>query len=139
MKARRVKRLDPAAPLRPNAVRIVRTRLEELLSFAEKALVPGGAEAQHDMRIAAKRLRYALELVGPCIGDAAEPARRAAKEIQSALGDLHDCDVILPEVESIPSLAVAVRRRRERNFQTFAELWGDDATGDAWAALERAL
>jgi len=139
VKARKIAGIDPAAPLGPNARRIVATRLEELHSLAEEALAPDAAGAQHDMRIAAKRLRYALEIVGPCIGAPAEPARRAAKEIQSVLGDLHDCDVIMPRVEAIPSLAAAVRERRERHFQAFVDLWRADAIRDAWAALERVL
>lgn len=139
MKARKIAGIDPAAPLGPNARRIVATRLEELHSLAEEALAPDAAGTQHDMRIAAKRLRYALEIVGPCIGAPAEPARRAAKEIQSVLGDLHDCDVIMPRVEAIPSLAAAVRERRERLFRAFAELWRDEAIRDAWTALEGAL
>jgi CHAD domain-containing protein len=139
VKARKIAGLDPAAPLRPNARRIVATRLEELHFLAEEALVPDAAEAQHDLRIAAKRLRYALEIIGSCIGASAEPARHAAKEIQSVLGDLHDCDVILPQVEAIPSLADAIRKRREHLFHIFAELWRDDASKDVWAALEKAL
>jgi CHAD domain-containing protein len=139
VKARKIAGLDPAAPLSPNARRIVATRLEELHFLAEEALVPDAAEAQHDMRIAAKRLRYALEIVGPCIGEPAEPARLAAKELQSALGDLHDCDVIMPQIEAIPSLADAIRERREHLFGAFAELWRDETIRDAWAALKKAL
>jgi CHAD domain-containing protein len=139
VKARKIAGIDPAAPLGPNARRIVTTRLEELHFLAEQALAPEARTAQHDMRIAAKRLRYALEIVAPCIGAPAEPARRAAKEIQSVLGDLHDCDVITPRVEAIPSLVAAVRERRERLFRAFAELWRDEAIRDAWAALEGAL
>jgi hypothetical protein len=51
------------------------------------------------MRIAAKRLRYVLEMTGFCIGAPAETARRRARELQDVLGDLHDCDVMLPRVE----------------------------------------
>jgi CHAD domain-containing protein len=139
MKARKVEGLDPAAPLVENASRIVRTRLDELRSFAEQALEPQATTAQHDMRIAAKRLRYVLEIVGSCVGDGAEPARRAAKELQSVLGDLHDCDLMLPKVEQIESLAAEVGDRRERRFRTFVELWQAEASKGTWAALERAL
>ncbi len=64
------------APLRPNAARIVRRRLDELRGFADEALAPDAGAAQHDMRIAAKRLRYVLEIVGPCIGEEATRAHR---------------------------------------------------------------
>ncbi len=139
MKARAVEGLDPSAPLRPNASRIVQTRLDELRGLAPDALAPNAATAQHDMRIAAKRLRYALEVVGPCIGEEAKAARDAAKRLQSVLGDLHDCDLMLPKVEAIESLAAILRDRRERLFHDFVELWQAEASKGTWAALERAL
>ena len=78
MKARRVKGLKPDKPLRPNAARIVATRLDELRELADEALEPGAERAQHDMRIAAKRLRYVLEIVEACFapGGRARPPRR---------------------------------------------------------------
>ena len=104
MKARRVEGLDPAAPLRADAARIVRTRLDELRSFAPVALEPSAATAQHDMRIAAKRLRYVLEIVGPCFGPEADAARDAAKRLQGVLGEIHDCDAMLPRAAGVESL-----------------------------------
>lgn len=139
MKPRSVEGLNPKAPLRGNAARIVQTRLDELLSFAGTALDPGAATAQHDMRIAAKRLRYVLEIVGPCFGLEAKAARRAARELQSVLGEIHDCDVMLPRVEGIDSLAVRLRGRRELLFRRFHDLWRVEASKGTWTALERAL
>jgi CHAD domain-containing protein len=139
VRARKVEGLDPGAPLRPNAARIVRTRLDELHGFAEAALARDAGTAQHDMRIAAKRLRYVLEIVGPCIGDEARAAHRAAKQLQAVLGDLHDCDLMLPKVEGIESLAATLRARRERLFHSFVELWQAEASKGTWAALDRAL
>ena len=139
MKAREVTGLDPAAPLRPNAARIVSTRLEELRSFAEEALDPSGAEAQHDMRIAAKRLRYVLEIVGGCLGAEATAARKAARELQGVLGEIHDCDVMLPRAAGIDSLEALLRARRERLFRRFHDLLQAQASVGTWAALEGAL
>jgi CHAD domain-containing protein len=139
VKAREVEGLDPGAPLRPNASRIVRTRLEELRDLADRALAPGAAAAQHDMRIAAKRLRYVLEVVGPCIGEEAKAARDAARRLQSVLGDLRDCDLMLPRAKGIESLALALRDRRERLFHDFVTLWQAEASKGTWAALEAAL
>jgi CHAD domain-containing protein len=99
MKARKVKKLDPGAPLRENAARTIRTRLDELRSFADDALEPTASVAQHDMRIAAKRLRYVLEVTEACFATEAKAARKAAKELQTVLGDIHDCDVMLPRLE----------------------------------------
>lgn len=139
MKARAVEGLDPGGPLRANATRIVSTRLDELRGFADRALAPDAATAQHDMRIAAKRLRYVLEIVGPCIDEGAKAARDAAKQLQSVLGDLHDCDLMLPKVEGIESLGAVLRDRRERLFHDFVELWQAEASKGTWAALEAAL
>jgi CHAD domain len=99
MKARRVKKLDPATSLAENAARIVLVRLDELRSLAPKALAPTATRAQHDMRIAAKRLRYILEITELCFGRPAPTARRQARALQDVLGELHDCEVMLPRVE----------------------------------------
>jgi CHAD domain-containing protein len=139
VKARRVRGLDPEAPLRPNAARILQTRLDELRSLAAAALEPSASTAQHDLRIAAKRLRYALEITETCFGEGAAAARRAARDLQGALGDLHDCDVMLPRVAAIESLEALLRTRRELLFQRFGELWRDAAESGTWAALERSL
>lgn len=98
MKARKVKKLDPRAPLFESAAKIVRVRIGELRSFAPAALDPDCEEVQHDMRIAAKRLRYVLEATGFCFGRAGSTARRRAKEVQDLLGDVHDADVMLPRM-----------------------------------------
>ena len=98
MKARPVKKLDPARPLGENAARIIKVRLGELLDFTPKALERDAVKAQHDMRITAKRLRYVLEVTGFCFGRPADTARRRARDLQDILGEIHDCDVMLPRV-----------------------------------------
>jgi hypothetical protein len=94
-----VKKTDPRAPLADNAARIVQARLDEMRSFARRALRPDDTQGQHDMRIAAKRLRYVLELTEFCFGAPAVTARRRARDLQDLLGELHDCDLMLPRVE----------------------------------------
>jgi CHAD domain-containing protein len=100
VKARKVKALDPDGPLAENAVRIVDTRLAELRSFVPAVLDPGAVRELHDMRIAAKRLRYVLELTAPAFGLAAEAGAKAAKKLQDVLGEIHDCDEFGPRVEA---------------------------------------
>jgi CHAD domain-containing protein len=139
VKARAIEGLDPAGPLRPNVARIVSVRLDDLRAFVDDALAPDASKAQHDMRIAAKRLRYVLEIFAPCLGEEAETARRAAKQLQSVLGDLHDCDLMLAKVERIGSLATILRRRRRRLFQEFVKLWQSEASKGTWAALGASL
>jgi len=116
MKARAVKKLDPAGPLAENAARIIKVRLDELRSFSPKALEPGREKAQHDMRIAAKRLRYVLEVTGFSFGRPADTARRRARDLQDILGEIHDCDVMLTRLrehlEELQSADAEVVRRR---------------------------
>jgi CHAD domain-containing protein len=139
VKARKVRGHDPGEPLRPNAARIVATRLDELRALAAEALEPGAETAQHDMRIAAKRLRYVLEITGACFGPGADAARRLAKELQGVLGEIHDCDVMLPRVAGIGSLESLLRTRRELLYARFVELWGAEETQDGFTRLSRAL
>jgi CHAD domain-containing protein len=89
------------------------------------------------MRIAAKRLRYVLEITESCFGEEAAAARRAAKELQAILGDMHDCDVMLPLVEGIASLTTLLHARRGQLFRDFHDLWQAEASRGTWAALER--
>jgi CHAD domain-containing protein len=99
MKARKVKGLDADGPLRDNVRRIVDVRAKELKSFSPAVLDPSNVEALHDMRIAAKRLRYVLELTAPVFGEGAERGAKHAKKLQDLLGEIHDCDVSVPRVE----------------------------------------
>jgi CHAD domain-containing protein len=111
MKARKVKGLDPQMALVDAAERIVRVRLAEFCELAAGAREP---QQLHDTRIAAKRLRYVLEIMAPLFD--ADAARRRCKEVQELLGDLHDCDVMLPRVEALglESLAAELAERRRQ-------------------------
>jgi len=99
VKARRVDDLEPDGTLADNAERIVLVRLDELCGFMPRAADPEQVVALHDMRIAAKRLRYILEVTGSCFGPYAGTATKLVKDLQDLLGEIHDCDVMLPRVQ----------------------------------------
>jgi CHAD domain-containing protein len=149
VKARRVKQLDPAGRLDANAARLIGVRLDELQGFAPEALREEQTMAQHDMRIAAKRLRYVLEVTGFCFGAPAEVARRRARELQDILGELHDCDVMLPRVErhlpllkedeSLDALTDHLRARRSEELERFRRFWARQEETGTWLRLRRAL
>ncbi len=128
MKARKVGGLDPQGTLRENAKRILAVRLDELNELAADALEPGAEGSQHNMRIAAKRLRYVLEIAAGCLGPDAAAMRDAAKRLQGVLGEIHDCDVMLPRVAGIDSLEALLRTRRELLFGRFRETWAEVGT-----------
>jgi CHAD domain-containing protein len=107
MKARKVEDLDPDGTVADNAERIIRVRLDELCSFMPRAADPAEVVALHDMRIAAKRLRYILEVTGPCFGAYGKTATKLTKELQDLLGEIHDCDVQIPETAAFAERLVA--------------------------------
>lgn len=72
---------------------VITARFRELQDLSASLYRPHKVKPLHEMRIAAKRLRYAIELFAPCWN---EPLASSAKEIakmQTSLGELHDCDV----------------------------------------------
>jgi CHAD domain-containing protein len=143
MKARKVKGLEPDGALADNAERIVRVRLDELASFIPAALSPDEVTALHDMRIAAKRLRYILEVTAEtCFGPYAETALKRTKDLQDLLGEIHDCDVQLPRVlarmeELRAEDARVVRARAKRDAEDLdPRLATRTAHTRAWRGLE---
>jgi CHAD domain-containing protein len=99
VKARRVKRLSAEMPLDAALQRIAETRLGEVHSFESASRHPDAVEELHDMRIAAKRLRYVLEMSEPLLGAKAKRGAKQARRLQDLLGEIHDCDEHLPLVE----------------------------------------
>jgi CHAD domain-containing protein len=99
VKARKVGGLYPNGPFRENAARIVQTRLDELHGFDPAVRDPDNVTELHDMRIAAKRLRYVLEIVGFAFGAEGRRLEGEAKWLQEVLGEIHDCDVLIPLVD----------------------------------------
>jgi len=67
--------------------------LDTLLSYDAAVRDPGNVQGHHAMRIAAKKLRYTLEVFRPLYPDRLRPAIRSIKRLQELLGQLHDCDV----------------------------------------------
>jgi hypothetical protein len=100
MKARKVRGLDPEGPLADNMALVIAVRLDELFGFIPAALDPAKVAQLHDMRIAAKRLRYVLELSEPLFGAEARRAVKVVKGLQDLLGEIHDCDELMPLVDA---------------------------------------
>jgi len=99
MKAGRVKGLRPGSKLGGAARKIAAQRVADMLQFDEAVRDPANIRELHDLRIAAKRLRYTLEVLGSALGPAAAVAEDEAKALQDVLGEVHDCDVLGPRLE----------------------------------------
>ena len=89
--------------------------LREFYRLGQNLYAPFAVGKLHEMRIAAKRLRYALELFTKCWGEKIEPFSEQIAEMQAALGEVHDCDVWIE--------ALGERLRNEQAKSSQGELW----------------
>jgi len=98
---------------------VIADRLKELEKLSADVYKPFEVETLHDMRIAAKRLRYAVELFQSCWGRSIGMYAKRAARVQTALGDLHDCDVW---IESFGE-AIDDARKQKQEAQVAAFVW----------------
>lgn len=77
---------------------VIKERVVELKELSNCLHHPSVNEPLHRMRIAAKRLRYALELFAPCWGGTLKTYAEEVSELQGSLGELHDCDVWIDDL-----------------------------------------
>lgn len=86
------------------ARQILARRLEEFEDLGKSFYRPLRVKPLHDVRIAAKHLRYALELFerswGPQGSIPFQPVTERVAAMQSSLGGLHDCDVWIEDFGS---------------------------------------
>src|SRR5437867_403439 len=94
-KAKPVTGLDPQASTGKNARIIARVRLEELYDWDRYVDNPERKRELHNLRIAAKRLRYTLEVFEDVLPEACKPIVKELEQIQEELGLLHDSDVMI--------------------------------------------
>jgi CHAD domain-containing protein len=69
------------------------TRLDEFLAFDAIVDQPDKVAELHEMRIAAKWLRYTLEAFAPLYTAELKEWLQAVRAAQDDLGEIHDCDV----------------------------------------------
>jgi CHAD domain-containing protein len=71
----------------------IQTRMDEFLFFEIFIFDPNRISELHQMRIKAKRLRYALEIFSDLYQKKTDFALEIARQVQEYLGNIHDCDV----------------------------------------------
>jgi len=69
------------------------------------------AQALHEVRIAAKKLRYALEIANDSGAASCADAVRALKRVQDTLGRLHDLQILQHYVAAVGAAALAALSR----------------------------
>lgn len=82
---------------RDHVAKELQDRIRNFLGWEPYVLEPSAGKEHHKMRIAAKRLRYAMETFSALFDDALESPIDTVKHFQTLLGDAHDCDVWVEE------------------------------------------
>ena len=98
------------------AAKHVDERLTELLPLQDALADIAAADRHHKLRIAAKRLRYTLEICDPAFDGALDAYVKHAKKLQTLLGELHDCDVWAEQLDAF------VEEERERTLAYFGHI-----------------
>jgi CHAD domain-containing protein len=105
-KAREIPSLSAEDPYGVAAARIVEVRAQELIDHSARVLDVADIERVHDMRVATRRLRAALEVFEPCFPRRRLKATlREVKELADALGERRDRDVA---IDSLQGFAAAI-------------------------------
>ncbi len=124
--------------------RIVAVQTAAFYALAPHLQNPDHVEELHEMRIAAKRLRYALELFAEPLGEGAGPVIAAVREFQEIVGEIHDADVRVDLLTDY--LRVRAAEHTDALAALAAEAEGADAakeqahaTGAEWATESAAL
>ncbi|MCA1666765.1 MAG: CHAD domain-containing protein [Thermomicrobia bacterium] len=146
-RARIVHGLNPKGTVRANARKIVAVRTDEFFAFAPALPDPTNVTELHNMRIAAKRLRYALELFGDALGPDAVSCIEIIKQFQEIVGDIHDHDVHADIVRADLTAIVAARvhaladraMQAEGAIEPFKAQCRAFITDDDWVAEQTAI
>ena len=147
-----------------HAFESLRPRLEAFLGYDAIVADPARVTELHEMRIAAKWLRYTVEAFAPLYSGELKKWLNAVRDAQDALGTIHDCDVwteLIPayldeerertrvfygHTRPFPRLAPGVlayaqvrQAEREALHARFSQDWQGWKAKDLWAGLTRML
>lgn len=146
------------------AYHAISMNMEFLFSFERYITDPERISEHHQMRIAAKQLRYTMEIFRDLYPDRLKNPISMVKQLQDILGDMHDCDVwldVLPaflqeEEARVTSffghsgfmrfirpgiLHLASERRIKRNelYRSFVGYWSEMNEGGVWDEIKKTI
>lgn len=78
----------------------IRNALKDMISYQGHLEDNDNIAGHHKMRIAAKRLRYTMEICREPYKESLDKFIKVVKRLQSLLGDIHDCDVWIEHIDS---------------------------------------
>ena len=133
-KARDIPGFSADLPFREAAALAVGTRADEVWEHEQRAMDIADIEGVHDMRVATRRLRAAMEIFAPCFPKKRHrKALREVKDLADLLGTRRDPDVMIERLRGIEarltqedrpgieSLCDAVSARQEEANQRLSD------------------
>ena len=148
-KAQPIPDLSPADGDGEAAARVILVRAAELTEQARGVLDTGDIERVHDMRVATRRLRAALEVFEPCFpGKPHKQALREVKRLADGLGERRDRDVAIaaltglndqmhvPDRKGVTSLIDTLRDEQAQANLDLAPLVEQSSLADLNRSLE---
>lgn len=132
-KARPITGLDSQAPTTRNARIILQQRLDDMYAYAPYVENPDNIQELHDLRIAAKRVRYTLELFEDFLPAISKEFAQELGKLQDELGALHDSEVMLALLHQL------LQASREEGQEQAQERPDADQPRLLPPAMERAL
>jgi CHAD domain-containing protein len=118
-KAREIPQLAAAATFREAAAHAVETRAAELFEHSAGVLDTSDIERVHDMRVATRRLRAAMEVFAVCFPRKQfKRTLHDVKALADALGERRDPDV---HIEELDRIAGALTREDARGIGSLAD------------------
>ena len=164
MRAKSTRKKPSPYGIAPVAASRIARRLTKLHSYEGWVHNPDAIAEHHAIRIAAKKLRYTMEVYGPLYRRGLKKPLSRVKKIQEILGDLHDCDVWIDTVmvmlvkERLTSQATTgpknmrvskvtrykhflAEREKERKilYQRFVRFWDSLGRSRLWDELRKNL
>lgn len=124
-KAAKVSGISGSTSYRMAIGRIIESRFDEMMRFKSGTLLGRDPEALHDMRVASRRLRAAMDVAVTCFPRKYAYYHRTVKELTDVLGGVRDYDVMRealtayrqtrPEAERATINRIIQSQRQERD------------------------
>ncbi len=145
-----LRRRGPARKAAPPEVFVARRMLavRELIEERHRRVGNFSKGPAHDLRRAARRMRYLAEFFAEGMGRDGARAGRWITKAQAALGKVHDCDSALELSKDLPTgkaraaVRRSLKRRRAAQLRKFKAAWrryADRRLQKAWGARLEAL
>lgn len=154
----------PSSPLFELSFDVINKKLDAFLFYEIYLPFPDRIKELHLMRIAAKRLRYSLEIFAPLYPDQLERTLEIMRAVQTGLGEIRDCDVWLaylpqflekekkrvlsyfgnarPFQRLVPGIQLVLEdRKRERTilYSKFLDNWKTWRKLETWTNLRQTI